>query len=117
MPCIFPDRILEINSVTQPLGGLAGERLLNKVRKALQCGKQSHLLDLRGLAELDSATLAVLIRVLRAARAAGGDLGLIVDQEKILRLLSITALDRVFPVFHDEAEAQRAIEISRAIPA
>ena len=110
-------RGFELTAVAEPLSGIAGKLLRNKVRKAIQNGKLSHLLDLRGLSELDSASLAVLIRVLRVVREAGGDVGLIVEQEKILRILSITALDRVFPVFRDEAAAERGLDIARAIPA
>jgi anti-sigma B factor antagonist len=110
-------REFELTAVAQALSGITGERLRNKIRKAVQNGKLAHVLDLRGLMELDSATLAALIRVLRLVRSAGGDVGLIVEQEKILRILSITALDRVFPIFRDEEAAERALEVGRAIPA
>jgi len=83
----------------------------------MRSGAQTHLLDLRPLAVLDSQTLAALIRVLRFVRESGGSVGLIVDQEHFLRILSITALDRIFPIFRDEAAAAAVLQLDTAIPA
>jgi anti-anti-sigma factor len=83
----------------------------------VQRGTRAHILDLRTLQELDSSTLATLIRILRHVRASDGSVGLIVDQEPFLKILSITALDRVFPVFRDEQSARDALAMADAIPA
>ena len=61
---------VEVTTVVEPLTGLAGERLRSKIRKLLSSGRRLHLLDLRSLAELDSSTLATLIRILRYVRDA-----------------------------------------------
>lgn len=110
-------REVELTAVAEPLAGIAGERLRSKIRKSIQNGACAHLLDLRPLSELDSSTLATLIRILRYVRASNGSIGLIVDQAHFLKILSLTALDRIFPVFHDERSAKEALEMPDAIPA
>lgn len=105
-----------ITHVSEPLHDVAGKRLRNIIRDHVRRGNIDHLVDLRSLAELDSTTLGALIRGLRIAREVGGSVGLIVDQPKFLRVLSITALDRVFKVYRDE-NAALAQSASRLVPA
>lgn len=106
-----------VTPVREPLHDVAAERVRASVKAQLTRGNRAQLFDLRPLAELDSTTLASLIRVLRIVREAGGSVGLIVDQPNFLRVLSITGLDRVFPVFRDEAAAHESFDIPQLIPA
>jgi anti-sigma B factor antagonist len=106
-----------VTPVREPLHDVAGERVRSNVRAQLARGNRAHIFDLRPLAELDSTTLASLIRVLRIVREAGGSVGLIVDQPNFLRVLSITGLDRVFPVFPDEDAAHDSLVFAQPIPA
>src|SRR5215469_3597614 len=96
---ITPKNDLEVTTIAAPLDRVGAERFRSRIRTLVLGGIKSHLLDLRSLALLDSQTLAALIRVLRSVRESGGSVGLIVDQEHLLRILSITALDRIFPIF------------------
>ena len=112
-----PRKEVEVTAVGEALIGIAGDRLRSRIRKSLQNGKRKHLLDLRPLAELDSSTLATLIRILRYVRDADGSIGLIVDQESFLKILSLTALDRIFPIFRDERSALDTFEIPDTISA
>lgn len=73
--------------------------------------------DLRPLSNIDSATLAALIRSLRAVRQVGGTIGLIVNQPNILKVLSITGLDRIFPVYSTEDELFAAVSHREIISA
>ena len=45
---------VEVIAVGEPLIGIAGERLRSSIRKSLQNGKRTHLLDLRPLAALNT---------------------------------------------------------------
>ena len=108
---------VEYTVVAEPLSGIAGERLRSQIRKSLQSGAHTHIIDLRSLPTLDSYTLATLIRILRYVRASNGSIGLIVDQEPFLKILSITALDRVFPVFRDKETAMDSLKTIEDIPA
>jgi anti-anti-sigma factor len=107
----------EVTRIERSLDRVGVERLRSRIRTSMRSGAQTHLLDLRPLAVLDSQTLAALIRVLRFVRESGGSVGLIVDQEHFLRILSITALDRIFPIFRDEAAAAAVLQLDTAIPA
>jgi anti-anti-sigma factor len=89
----------------------------SSIGKHVSAGRYAHLIDLRSLAELDSRSLAALIRALRVARDVGGSVGLITDQPQFARILSITGLDRVFPVYKNEAEATAALTQRDVVPA
>ena len=108
---------LAITAVSDLLDEVAGQRLLATVRGHIQEDELVQAVDLRPLAHIDSPTVAALIRVLRAVREVGGTVGLIVNQPNILRVLSITGLDRIFPVYRSETEAQADAQASLIIPA
>lgn len=62
------------------------------------------VVDLRRVDFLDSTGLGVLVGALKRLRMAGGDLSLVCDSEKLLKIFRITALDRVFAL-HETVEA------------
>lgn len=63
----------------------------------LDDGVQKFVLDLSAVPFLDSAGMAVLVSVLKRARAAGGDVRLVWPrQEAAQRILRLTKFDRVF---------------------
>lgn len=61
--------------------------------------------DLAGLEFIDSSGVAALARGRRQARLAGGDLRLAAAQQQVLRVLTLTRLLDVFPVYASVAEA------------
>jgi len=73
------------------------------ILEALREGAERVVLDLDSVASLDSAALRELITLLRRARESGGDLALRTTQPDVLRTLSVTALDHVFPVLQPKA--------------
>lgn len=103
--------------VREPLDQVSGLRLRAAIRHHVAQGSLQHVIDLRSLRTLDSATLAGLIQALRAVREGGGSIGLLVDQPHILKILSITGLDRIFPRYASEAQAISALEAARQISA
>lgn len=78
------------------------ERLL-----ALLDDGQAHcvILDLTNLIFIDSSGLTALVVADRRARALGGALVLAGARKIVARVLSLTALDRHFPVYASVAEA------------
>lgn len=79
---------------------LLRERLL----AVIDGGASQVVADLRRVDFLDSTGLGVLVGALKRLRMAGGDLVLVCDHEKLLKIFQITALDRVFAL-HATVEA------------
>jgi anti-anti-sigma factor len=73
------------------------------ILEALRDGAELVVLDLDSVAGLDSAALRELIKLLRLARSNGGELALRSTRTNALRTLSVTGLDRVFPVLQPTA--------------
>ena len=63
------------------------------------------LLDLRGVAEIDSAGLGELVILYTSSGEAGCHLCLVQPTDRILRLLETTRLSNLFPKFADERSA------------
>ncbi len=55
---------------------------------------------------IDSAGLGVLVGALKQAAARAGRIVLIQPSPFVTRILRVTALDKMFPVFADEAQAR-----------
>ncbi len=65
------------------------------------------VVDLSNVTLVDSSTLGVLFRALRALRAEDRSFSLVARDERILKTFRITALDRVFEVYDSLDEASR----------
>ena len=65
----------------------------------LDGGARSLVVDFRGVTFLDSTGLSALVRAHRRCTAAGGGLALVMDDAKLLRLLTISGLDRLLRSF------------------
>lgn len=63
------------------------------------------LVNLTGVRFMDSTGLGVLVGALKKVRTLGGDLQLVIDQEKILKVFRITALTQVFSIHATVDEA------------
>ena len=61
------------------------------------------VVDLTKVGFMDSTGLGVLVGALKKVRTLGGDLRLVIDQEKILKVFRITGLTKVFPI-HDTVD-------------
>jgi anti-anti-sigma factor len=63
------------------------------------------LLDLRGVTFLDASGVAFIAALYRAARGRGGDLRLVGVEGDVRRLLEISGLLRIVPIFESEEAA------------
>ncbi len=61
------------------------------------------ILDLGALESLDTDGVRCLIELLRATRGAGGELALRTSRAEVLRTLSVTGLDKLFPLVEAQA--------------
>jgi anti-sigma B factor antagonist len=72
---------------------------------AVAARKPEIVVDLAGLEFIDSSGVAALARGRKHARHAGGDLLLAAPQQQVLRVLTLTRLIDVFPVYASVDEA------------
>ena len=63
------------------------------------------VVDLTQVSFMDSTGLGVLVGALKKVRTLGGDLQLVISQEKILKVFRITALTQVFSIHATVDEA------------
>jgi anti-sigma B factor antagonist len=68
------------------------------------------VVDLDGVALLDSVGLGVLIGGLRRMRASGGDVALVCTTPRLIELLALCGLDRVFEIHPSVAAAAGVID-------
>jgi anti-sigma B factor antagonist len=79
--------------------------LKDKITELLESGKNTLIIDLSGVAFLDSTGLGALVEARTAATESGGTLPLVCNQERILKLFTITGLDGVFAIHPTIGEA------------
>jgi len=68
-------------------------------------GNPRLVVDLSGVAFLDSTGLGVLVKSLKAAREAGGWVHLVVTSDRIRKIFEITGLDASIPLFDTAQDA------------
>jgi anti-sigma B factor antagonist len=80
----------------------------SELRSALMKATQDHpmaVVDLSLTQFCDSSGLNVLVRALRRAQEAGGELRLVACTQPVQRILSVTGVGSVFPLFPTLADA------------
>jgi len=78
--------------------------LKDKIQSLIQQGQRKLLLDLGGVAYVDSAGLGQLVRVFATARHHGGSLKLLHVTKRLRDLLVLTKLVTIFETYDTEAE-------------
>ena len=80
-------------------------RIKQEIVDQLNTGIHKLIIDLTGVEYLDSTGLGVLIGGLKRARERDGDLKLICDNVRILRIFEITGLTKIFDIYRSESDA------------
>lgn len=83
--------------------------LKDSVTELLESGASTLIVDLSGVAFLDSTGLGALVEARAATSEAGGSLPLVCNQERILKLFTITGLDSVFTIHPNMGDAIAAL--------
>ena len=87
----------EIDVYTAPL-------LREELASLIDAEHRELVVDLTGVGFLDSTGLGVLVGALKKVRTLGGDLRLVINSEKVLKVFRITALTQVFTI-HESLDA------------
>ena len=82
----------EIDVYTAPV-------LRERLDEHISEGRDHLLIDLEGVSFMDSTGLGVLVGRLKLVRITNGTLKLVCSSERILKVFSITGLDKVFQIF------------------
>jgi len=82
----------EIDVYTAPV-------LRERLDEHISGGRHHLVVDLEGVTFMDSTGLGVLVGRLKLVRVKGGSLRLACGSERILKVFSITGLDKVFQIF------------------
>ncbi len=70
-----------------------------KVYEIIESGKKDVVIDLNGLEFMDSTGLGVLVATLKKTSVEGGSIRLICNKRSILKIFTITGLDKVFSIY------------------
>jgi anti-sigma B factor antagonist len=83
-------------------------KLREQIVSLVDEGQYHLIIDMSGVEFLDSTGLGVLVGGLKRVRAHDGSLGLVCDEERILKIFRITGLTKVFPIHATVDEAVAA---------
>ncbi len=84
----------EIDVYTAPL-------VREKIDEEIHAGRNDLVVDLSDVTFVDSTGLGVLVGRLKLARTRGGSLSLVGTDDRVLKVFSITGLDKVFEIHPD----------------
>ena len=99
---IGPATILDL---TGKLAGEAGDTLAERIDDLVDSGRTRLILNLGGVAFIDSAALGGLLSKRAVVMKAGGQLRLLNLTERVWDLMVTTKLELVFDTFSSEADA------------
>src|ERR1700712_1918648 len=85
-------------------------KLREQLIDLVSSGNYHLVVDMEGVAFLDSTGLGVLVGGLKRVRAHDGSLRLVCSQERILKIFRITGLTKVFPIHTSVEEALSATD-------
>ncbi|MDQ6937643.1 MAG: STAS domain-containing protein [Actinomycetota bacterium] len=79
--------------------------LRDRLKSLIDSSQPDLIVDLSGIAFIDSTGLGVLVGGQNRAQESGGVLRVVCPQERILKLFRITGLDEVFSIYPTVPEA------------
>jgi anti-sigma B factor antagonist len=85
--------------------------LRNALQEALT-ERPNLVLDMSDLRFLDSTGIGVLVRIHKRASAVGGALVFAEVPNNVVKILEVTCLDRIFPVYPTVEEALYALDLA-----
>lgn len=103
-----PDTSIAVVSVTGEVDIYTADTLDERLMDLINSGRTRVVMDLTGVGFLDSTGLGVVVKTLKRVRELGGTLGLVVADDRILKVFRITGLDRAVELHPSVPEAVAA---------
>ncbi len=103
---------ISITTLAEPFDDQSLALLKAEFRHHVKAGRKLHVIDLDQLGSSGSCVIRALVTALRIVREVGGEIRLVSSTRPMQRVLTLTALNRVFPVYrtvHDAVAAHRSI--------
>jgi len=89
-------------------------QLKARMMRTIKAGSRRLVLDLSGVAFIDSAAIGVIAgAVEKLDEAGGGSLAIVCTHEKVMQIFEITGLDSVITVHPTREEALAALAVAR----
>lgn len=85
-------------------------KMKEEMQRCIDTGLTNVVVDLAGVAYMDSSGLGVLIGALKRAREAGGELIVSAPNARIARIMDVTGLGRIFNVHAATADAVKTLK-------
>ncbi|RME81512.1 MAG: anti-sigma factor antagonist [Caldilineae bacterium] len=99
------DNTIAVVAVSGDVDAGTAPQLRQQFDELLGDGEQNFVIDLSGVAFMDSSGLATLVQLFKRVRIGHGDVRLCGLQPEVRRIFELTRLDRVFDVFPSRQEA------------
>jgi anti-sigma B factor antagonist len=94
-------------TVSGRLNASSAQKLKNKLKQLVEDKKTGLILEMSGVAFIDSSGLAALVSGLKQARERGGWLRLAGVNEQVASIFKMTMLDKVFELYSSVDEANK----------
>lgn len=104
---VSTDRHRTVVTVTGEIDIATQGQLRTKLNDLVVAGHVDLVLDLSGVSFVDSTGLGALIGTRRRVHAFHGSLALVIPDESVMKVFTITGLEKVFAI-HDTLEAALA---------
>ncbi|TAM59868.1 anti-sigma factor antagonist [bacterium] len=101
-----PAESITVTALPRVVDGLTAARLKKTFRNHVDSGRFLHIVDMLNVELLDSTGLGALIAALRSVREVGGTVRLVAGNPQILKILHLTALDKIFSIHASIEEAR-----------
>lgn len=88
---------------------LTAPRLREQLIAAIESGCHKIIVNLQGVTFIDSTGLGTLVGSLNRVREHNGTLALVCTSRMVLRVLAITGLNNVFPIYESVDEAKQTV--------
>lgn len=99
------EKIIQVIDVSGFLDAHTSSQLEKTLSSLVEGGNYNLILDLNGLAYMNSASLGLLMGITKRVRLKGGDLRLMNLSEKINKIVSVLGFSKILKVFDQTKDA------------